>query len=192
MPKDSIRGSAVNIAARMEQTAPAGALAHQPRHLPPCARRVRRRAAAAAGRSRAWTSPSSPTWCSAPSRARFGWPRAASKASRRAWSGATPSWNNCRTRSSGCTADGKLAAVTVVAEAGIGKSRLLYEFDNWAETRPERFIIFQGRAHPQTQSQPYGLLRDILAWRLQIADSDSMDAAKAEARDGHRAAVRRR
>ena len=28
------------------------------------------------------------------------------------------------------------------------------------------------------QSQPYGLLRDILAWRLQIADSDSMAAAK--------------
>ena len=69
-PKDSIRGSTVNIAARMEQTAPPGALAHQPRHLSPRARRVRCRVAAAASRSRAWTSRSSPTWCSAPSRAR--------------------------------------------------------------------------------------------------------------------------
>jgi len=72
----------------------------------------------------------------------------------------------------------RLAAVTVVADAGLGKSRLLYEFQNWAEARPESFYIFQGRANPQTRNQPYGLLRDILAWRLQVADGDSMDAAK--------------
>ena len=34
-------------------------------------------------------------------------------------------------------AERRLAIVTVVAEAGVGKSRLLYEFDNWTETRPE-------------------------------------------------------
>ena len=79
---------------------------------------------------------------------------------------------------------GMLAAVTVVAEAGMGKSRLLYEFRNWTEARPERFMIFQGRADPQTQSQPYGLLRDILAWRLQIADTDTMGAAKAKLEAG--------
>lgn len=72
----------------------------------------------------------------------------------------------------------QLIAVTVVAEAGIGKSRLLYEFENWAGAQADRYCLFQGRAHPQAQNQPYGLLRDILAWRLQIADSDSMEAAK--------------
>ena len=40
---------AVNIAARMEQTAPAGGAAHQPRHVPPCVGNLRRRAA-----SRRW------------------------------------------------------------------------------------------------------------------------------------------
>ena len=80
--------------------------------------------------------------------------------------------------------DGKLAAVSVVAEAGLGKSRLLYEFENWAEARPEAFCTFQGRANPQTQSQPYGLLREIMAWRLQIADSDSMEAAKQKIEQG--------
>ena len=78
----------------------------------------------------------------------------------------------------GLYSHGRLTVVTVVADAGLGKSRLLYEFGNWTETRPEAFCIFQGRATPQTQAQPYGLLRDILAWRLQIADSDSMAVAK--------------
>jgi class 3 adenylate cyclase/predicted ATPase len=78
----------------------------------------------------------------------------------------------------------ELCAVTVVADAGIGKSRLLYEFENWAEDRPEEFYHFQGRAQPQTQSQPYGLLRDILAWRLQISDSDSMETARQKIEQG--------
>ncbi len=77
-----------------------------------------------------------------------------------------------------------LAAVTVVADAGIGKSRLLYEFEAWSEARPEAFFIFRGRATPQTQGQPFGLLRDILAWRLQIADDDTLDVARAKIEQG--------
>jgi class 3 adenylate cyclase/tetratricopeptide (TPR) repeat protein len=78
----------------------------------------------------------------------------------------------------------KLAAVTVVAEAGVGKSRLLTEFEAWSEARPESFFIFRGRANPSSQSQPYGLLRDALAWRLQIADDDTLEAAKAKLEQG--------
>ena len=78
----------------------------------------------------------------------------------------------------------KLSVMTVVADAGVGKSRLLFEFENWAEARPEVFYFFQGRASPLTQSQPYGLLRDIIAWRLGIADSDSMATAKAKLEQG--------
>ena len=81
-----------------------------------------------------------------------------------------------------CSAGG-LSVLAIVAEAGFGKSRLLDEFQAWAQTQTQTqtqaqpFQRFQGRAHPQTQGQPYGLLRDILAWRLQMADGDSMTAA---------------
>ncbi len=80
--------------------------------------------------------------------------------------------------------EGRLEMVLVVAEAGVGKSRLLYEFTNWAEERPESFFTFQGRADPRTLSQPFGLLRDVLAWRLQIADTDSVAVAKAKIEAG--------
>jgi len=77
-----------------------------------------------------------------------------------------------------------LSAVTVVAEAGVGKSRLLFEFEAWSEARPESFYIFRGRATPQTEVQPFGLLRDLLAWRFQIADDDSVDVARAKMEQG--------
>ena len=74
----------------------------------------------------------------------------------------------------------RCVSVTIVGDAGVGKSRLLYEFDQWAETRPEAFYHFEGRATPQTEKQPYGLLRDIVARRVQIEDGDPLDTAKAK------------
>jgi len=81
-------------------------------------------------------------------------------------------------------AERRFAAVTVVADAGIGKSRLLDEFEAWSEAQRETFYLFRGRATPQTQGQPFGLLRDILAWRFQIADDDSIESAKSKMERG--------
>ena len=74
-----------------------------------------------------------------------------------------------------------LATVMVVGEAGLGKSRLLAEFDAWREARREarRVAVFHARAHPDTQARPYGLLRDLLARWLRIADDDTLPAAQA-------------
>jgi hypothetical protein len=77
-----------------------------------------------------------------------------------------------------------LQRLTVVGEAGVGKSRLLDEFRHWAEARPESFFVFQARAVPQTQGHAYGLLRELFAWRWQIDDGDAMALARSKLEAG--------
>ena len=77
-----------------------------------------------------------------------------------------------------------LGAATIIGEPGLGKSRLLYELQGVLETHRQRVWLLLGRAHPSSRLQPYGVLRDLLAWRLQIADSDSSEQAKAKLVDG--------
>ena len=73
----------------------------------------------------------------------------------------------------------QLATITVVADAGVGKSRLLDEFLAWATAQPRALELFRGLTHPHTQSQPYSLLRDLLSWRLGIGEQDSPATARA-------------
>ena len=75
------------------------------------------------------------------------------------------------------------SSVFIVAEAGLGKSRLLHEFQNWADTRAELYDLLEGRATPQTLSQPYGLIRDVLARRVRIQDDDSVEVARKKLED---------
>jgi class 3 adenylate cyclase len=69
--------------------------------------------------------------------------------------------------------DSERQMVTITGEAGVGKSRLLYEFENWTDLLPEQILVFQGRASLAMQGMPYGLIRDIIAFRFGIKDSDS-------------------
>lgn len=62
--------------------------------------------------------------------------------------------------------------VTVIGEPGIGKSRLLYDLDNWIELHTEFMYYFKGRAFAHRRDDPYGLLRDLLAERCEIMDGD--------------------
>jgi len=70
-----------------------------------------------------------------------------------------------------------LQRLVIVSEAGVGKSRLLHEFESWVETRPERCLLLRARATPQMRAQPYGLVRDLFAWHWQILDDDGLDVA---------------
>jgi len=74
--------------------------------------------------------------------------------------------------------DKKARTVTVVGEAGIGKSRLLYEFENWLAPRARQLWLMKGRAIERTVTVPYTLLRDVVALGLSIPDDVSLDFAR--------------
>lgn len=67
------------------------------------------------------------------------------------------------------------STVTVIGEAGVGKSRLVYEFQNWLDLLPHEIRFFQGRGRQETQHQPYSLLRDLFSFRFEIQENDSAD-----------------
>ena len=63
--------------------------------------------------------------------------------------------------------------VTVLGEAGVGKSRLLLEFDRWLAEMPERVWWFRGRATRMTQNTAGAMLRDLISARFAIQASDT-------------------
>lgn len=68
--------------------------------------------------------------------------------------------------------EGSSRMVVVSGEAGVGKSRLIAEFENWLDLLPQSITYFRGRAAPSMQSLPYSLLRDLFSFRFEILDSD--------------------
>jgi class 3 adenylate cyclase/tetratricopeptide (TPR) repeat protein len=78
----------------------------------------------------------------------------------------------------------QMQAITVVGEAGVGKSRLLYEFRSWLQLQPESVRIFKGRADQGTRYRPYSLIRDLFAFRFEMQDSDAPGVARQKLVDG--------
>jgi ABC-type oligopeptide transport system substrate-binding subunit/class 3 adenylate cyclase len=87
------------------------------------------------------------------------------------------------------TEDREVQVVTIVGEAGVGKSRLLYEFEKWIELLPEQIWRFEGRATPETGARPYGLIRRMFAHRFEILGSDSAAEVREKFRAGMAAAL---
>jgi len=77
-----------------------------------------------------------------------------------------------------CVINGHVTVIVVKGEAGLGKSRLMYEFEAWLDSHPTEFHLFKGRADEETMSLPYSLLRDVFCERFQIRDSDTQAEAR--------------
>ncbi len=71
------------------------------------------------------------------------------------------------------TAQHGAQVVTIVGEAGIGKTRLLNEFARWLDQQPGPLKVFQARATGDGASRPYALIRDTFVRELGIGPNDS-------------------
>lgn len=72
----------------------------------------------------------------------------------------------------------RLQVVTLTGPNGIGKSRLLDEFQNYLELRPESVWLFRARLEPHTQYLPYALIRQLFMFRFEIYSSDTIARAR--------------
>ena len=77
-----------------------------------------------------------------------------------------------------------LTLVTVSGDPGLGKTRLMVEFEHWIEGNHAGALRLHGRSQPYSNSVPYGLLRDLLARHFEILDSDSHAMAKTKLAQG--------
>ncbi|KQX66577.1 adenylate/guanylate cyclase domain-containing protein [Angustibacter sp. Root456] len=84
--------------------------------------------------------------------------------------------------------DRRFTVVTVVGDAGVGKSRLLLDFDRWLGERSEDVWWFRGRATASDQNRAGALLRDMMATRFGVQESDPPPVVRAKAEAGVRQA----
>ncbi len=73
---------------------------------------------------------------------------------------------------SGRSATARCQLVTIVGEAGVGKSRMIYELRELVEERDERVIWRQGRCLPYGENIPFWALGEIVKAEAGILESD--------------------
>jgi class 3 adenylate cyclase/predicted ATPase len=176
----SIRGAVVNLAARMEQTAPVGALRICPdtrrlvrglfQLLPQPPLRVKGYDEPIA----TWLVPG-PTAGARPQATRGVGGVHTPLVGRRDELAALQRLFLARQAHS---ADAPAMAV-VLGDAGLGKSRLAAEFRAWTREQPAGAYWLEAHASERATGQPYGLLRQLFTQHLGLLDSDSAADARA-------------
>lgn len=69
-------------------------------------------------------------------------------------------------------AEGKCRVISIVGVLGVGKTRLLTEYEVWLDLLIERLWYFKGQANNELSATPYGLFRTVIQHRLKISDYD--------------------
>ena len=78
----------------------------------------------------------------------------------------------------GVVAEGGRRVVTVLGEAGVGKSRLVHDVETWLARLPTEVWVLRGRASPSTQGVANGLLRSMFGERLGIRSTDDPERVR--------------
>ncbi len=75
-----------------------------------------------------------------------------------------------------CGGGAGLLTIAVVGDAGFGKTRLIEEFDIWLAGQPQRALRLSAQAAERRRGRPYGLLRELLFNALGLADGATAEA----------------
>lgn len=75
-------------------------------------------------------------------------------------------------------------AITIIGDAGIGKSRLLYEFENWVDLLETDVFLLRGRARQENQQIPFGLFLDVFSFRFDVREDDSISTVREKLEQG--------
>lgn len=78
----------------------------------------------------------------------------------------------------------RVTVVILKGDAGLGKSRLIYELEGWIDAHPDEFHLFKARADEEMKNMPYSLLRNVFSERFRIMDSDTQAEARAKLMKG--------
>ncbi len=78
----------------------------------------------------------------------------------------------------------QLQTLTLLGDAGLGKSRLLREFRAALQSDLPGSRLLTVRAQPDSQLRPWGLLRSLLAVQCLVADTDSAEVARRKVVEG--------
>ena len=78
-------------------------------------------------------------------------------------------------------ADGRPHLITVLGEAGVGKSRLTWELEKYLDGLPDVYHWRKGRGHAYA-SPPFGPIVDIIKMDASILDDDPSERVRAKLR----------
>jgi len=86
-------------------------------------------------------------------------------------------------------ANSQISAIMITGDAGLGKSRILYEFENYADLLDMDIFFLRGRARNEDRQVPFGLFRDIFTFRFGIREDDPPKAVRQKLQEGYRESI---
>ena len=78
----------------------------------------------------------------------------------------------------------QLQVVTIIGDPGIGKTRLVSEFEKWVISSSTPPHLLKGAATQQMEKSPYNLLREAFSWHTGILESDTAMVARQKFEEG--------